>query len=231
MAIRSMEDVLMEELRDIYSAERLALRSYPRIRKGLRTRTLQEAVDRHTEQTRGQIDRLTRVFEIMGAKARGKTSHSMQGLLDEAEEHLGASASPELREVLIVADLQKIEHYEIAAYGAAKAHAEALGLRDAIKLLDETLNEERETDSLLNRIAAKDVNPAAIDDSVDDEQDAAAEPEAPRKQARTEPARGKQAQSKLPAKRSKDDVKSRMYRERRGSLQQQTRAAGSQSNR
>src|ERR1700712_629282 len=136
VAIKSMQELMLEELREIYSAERLALRAYPRMKKAMRTQLLRDAVERHAEQTKEQVERLGRVFDLMDARIRGKTCRSMQALIDEAQEHIDADPSPELLEVMLVSDLQKIEHYEIAAYGAAKAHAQALGLQEAAKLLD-----------------------------------------------------------------------------------------------
>src|SRR4051794_2797250 len=177
--VRSMQDLLLEEMRDIYSAERMALRIYPKLRKVIQTESLREAVERHAEQTKEQVERLGKVFELMDAKTRGKTCHAMQGLTEEAQEHLDMELPPELLEVMLVADLQKIEHYEIAAYGAAKAHAEALGLQEAVGLLEETLNEEKETDTLLNQIATEEVNLQAIDQGEEEEE----EEEEPRQQS------------------------------------------------
>jgi ferritin-like metal-binding protein YciE len=171
MAIRSMEELMLEELRELYSAERLALRAYPRMRKAIQTDALREAVQHHTEQTKEQVERLTHVFEMMDAKPRAKTCHSMQGLIEEAQEHLDADLEPELMEVMLIADLQKIEHLEIAAYGSAKAHAEALGYDEVAELLEETLNEEKETDALLNQVAAEEVNPRAVGDMEEEEEE------------------------------------------------------------
>jgi ferritin-like metal-binding protein YciE len=157
-----MHDLMLEELREIYSAERLALRAYPRLRKTLETQSLREAVERHTEQTKEQIERLGRVFELIDARTRSKTCHAMQGLIEEAQEHAESDLPPELLEVMLLADLQKIEHFEIAAYGSARSHAHALGLEEAAGLLEETLNEEKETDTLLNKLALEEINPRAM---------------------------------------------------------------------
>lgn len=193
MAIQSMRDLLLEELRDIYSAERLAVRAYPKVRKAVQTLALREAIERHLEETKEQIERLNRVFEVMDAKTRGKTCHAMEGLIEEAQEHLDADLEPELLEVMLVADLQKVEHYEIAAYGSAKAHAEALGLDQAVELLDETLNEEKETDARLNQLATEQINPRAVEQAEEGEageEDEAAQQQ-PRRGARRSPARAR----------------------------------------
>jgi ferritin-like metal-binding protein YciE len=162
MPIRSMQDLMLEELRELYSAERIAVQAYPRLRKAIQTESLRNAVEHHLEQTKEQVERLGKVFELMDAKTRAKTCHAMQGLVEEARAHIDADLTPELLEVMLVADLQKMEHLEIAAYGAARAHAEALGLDEAVELLEQTLNEEKETDALLNRLATEEINPQAM---------------------------------------------------------------------
>jgi ferritin-like metal-binding protein YciE len=165
-----MQDLMLEELREIYSAERLALRAYPRLRKAVQTDSLQYAIEHHTEQTKEQVERLGKVFELMDAKTRGKTCHAMQGLLEEAQEHAEADLPPELLEVMLLSDLQKVEHFEIAAYGSARSHAQALGLKDAADLLEETLNEEKETDTLLNKLALEEINPQAVSKEGEEEE-------------------------------------------------------------
>jgi len=175
MALQSMEDLLLEELREIYSAERIAVQAYPRVRKAIQTKSFRNAVERHLEQTKEQVERLSQVFELMDSRTRGKTCHAMQGLVDEAREHIEMDLEPELLEVVLLADLQKIEHFEIAAYGSARAHAEALGLDKAVKLLDRTLKEEKETDTLLNRIAVEEVNQKALEAAEEEESEEAAE--------------------------------------------------------
>jgi ferritin-like metal-binding protein YciE len=191
MAIRSMKELMIEELREIYHAERLALRAYPGLRKALKTPSLRDAVERHMEQTKEQVERLGQIFEMMDARTRGKTSHAMQGLIEEAQEHIDADLPPELLEVMLVADLQKMEHFEIAAYGSAKAHAEALGLQQAADLLEETLNEEKQTDTLLNQIAMEEINQQAVGASDENKQviqskaEKSPKKDAPRKSAAT----------------------------------------------
>jgi ferritin-like metal-binding protein YciE len=191
-----MEDLMLEELRELYSAERLALRAYPRMRKAIQTDALREAVEHHTEQTKEQVERLTRVFEMMDAKPRAKTCHSMQGLIEEAQEHLDADLEPELMEVMLIADLQKIEHLEIAAYGSAKSHAEALGYDEVAELLEDTLNEEKETDALLKQVAVEDVNPRAageMEEEGEEEEDEPARQEAAGRAGGGRGSRGNQA--------------------------------------
>jgi len=151
--------------------ERLALRAYPRLRKAVQMQSLREAVERHTEQTKEQVEHLSKVFELMDARTRGKTCHAMQGLLEEAQEHAEADLPPELLEVMLLSDLQKVEHFEIAAYGSARSHAQALGLREAADLFEETLNEEKETDMLLNKLALEEISPQAVSEEEEGEQE------------------------------------------------------------
>lgn len=161
MAVKTMHDLFVDELRDIYSAERQAVRAYPKLRKSLKTASLNKAVETHLEETREQIERLNEVFEKLELKTRGKTCHAMQGLIEEAQEHVEEGLPPELLEVVLVAALQKVEHYEIAAYGSVVAHAQALGLKEVADLLQQTLDEEKKTDTLLNELALKEINPQA----------------------------------------------------------------------
>jgi ferritin-like metal-binding protein YciE len=151
--------------------ERLALRAYPRLRKAVQMQSLREAVERHTEQTKEQVEHLSKVFELMDARTRGKTCHAMQGLLEEAQEHAEADLPPELLEVMLLSDLQKVEHFEIAAYGSARSHAQALGLREAADLFEETLNEEKKTDMLLNKLALEEISPQAVSEEEEGEQE------------------------------------------------------------
>jgi ferritin-like metal-binding protein YciE len=185
---------------------------------------LQQAVERHTEQTREQIERLGRVFETMEAKARGKTCQAMQGLIEQAQAHIEADLEPELLEVMLVSDLQKIEHFEIAAYGSARAHAEALGLDAAVELLQQTLDEEKETDELLNRIAAEEVNPQAVQGAEEEEE---GEPEQVGEEGgqaqQPRRARGEDAPA---SGAGRGDLKSREYRDRKGNIHHHTRTSG-----
>jgi ferritin-like metal-binding protein YciE len=227
MPIRTMKELMIEELREIYHAERLALRAYPGLRKALKTPSLRDAVEHHMEQTKEQVERLGQIFEMMDARTRGKTSHAMQGLIEESQEHIDADLPPELLEVMLVADLQKMEHFEIAAYGSAKAHAEALGLQKAADLLEETLNEEKQTDTLLNQIAVEEVNQQAVGASEENEEAVEAKAEkspkkgAPRKSAATA-SKSKDTQSAQPSK-GKGGSPARVARGAKGNAGRQTR--------
>jgi len=147
----STQELLVDSLRDILDAEKQAVKNYPRITKSASSPELKEVLQQHLEVTKGQVARLEQIFEMMGERAKGKPCRAMQGLIEEATEHIGEhERGPELDAVLI-ASAQKVEHYEIAAYGTARAMAKAVGQKDAANLLQETLKEEGEADKMLTK--------------------------------------------------------------------------------
>jgi ferritin-like metal-binding protein YciE len=232
MAMASMQDLMLEELREIYSAERLALRAYPRLRKTVQTPSLRDAIEHHIEQTKEQVERLGKVFEMMEARTRGKTCHAMEGLLEEAQEHADSDLPSELLEVMLVADLQKVEHFEIAAYGSACAHAEALAMPEAVQLLEQTLNEERETDQLLNRIALEEVNPQAVSGMDDEASEDQGEPRSNRRSNGSSDGASKRSASDGKSRSGSsdgDDLKSREYRDKQGNIHHHTHTSGGES--
>jgi ferritin-like metal-binding protein YciE len=159
---KGMRDLLLEELRDIYHAEKQALRAYPKLIRATSNDQLKQAFQKHSEQTEGQIERLQQAFEKLGVAARGKLCHAMEGLVEEAKEVMDQGLSPELLDAALIAAAQKMEHYEIASYGTVRAYAQALGEDEVAQLLEQTLQEEKDTDELLNRIAVDDVNKRAM---------------------------------------------------------------------
>lgn len=163
MPLKSMRDVVIEEMREIHDAEKQALRAYPRIGRKLRTERLKQAVEEHLDETKGQIERLEQLFEQMDQRPRGKRCEAMRGLIEDAQELLDLDLEDEMLEVMLIPALQKIEHFEIAAYGSARAHLEALGLDEAVKLVEESLDEEKAMDERLNRIALDEVSPRMVE--------------------------------------------------------------------
>jgi ferritin-like metal-binding protein YciE len=123
---------------------------------------LKEAFTQHLEETRGQVERLEQVFELLDTRTRGKPCHAMEGLIEEAKEIMEMGLEPELLDVALIAAAQKVEHYEIAGYGTLVALAQASGFTEAAQLLQETLDEEKKTDQLLNKLAIGDVNKKAM---------------------------------------------------------------------
>ncbi|NYZ15757.1 ferritin-like domain-containing protein [Azospirillum sp. RWY-5-1] len=162
MAAKTMQDLLIEELRDIYHAEKQIARSLPKLAKAVSNETLRQAMQQHVEETKGQIERLEKVFEHMDTRTRGKRCEAMEGLLDEAQQILEMGLAPEVQDAALLAAAQKVEHYEIASYGTLQAYATACGLKEVAQLLQETLEEEKTTDKKLNDLAINDVNKKAI---------------------------------------------------------------------
>jgi len=148
-----LQELLTEELRDIYDAEKQAVKAYPRLAKSISSPELKEALTLHLEETKGQVARLEQAFEILGQKAKSKPCRAMKGLIEEAMEHMSEhSKGHELDSVLIGA-AQKMEHYEIAAYGTARAMAKSTKNKEVADLLNQTLQEEGNTDKKLTQIA------------------------------------------------------------------------------
>jgi ferritin-like metal-binding protein YciE len=162
MSISSLEDALFEELKDILHAEKQITKALPKMAKKASNPELKKAFEEHLRVTEKQIERLEQVFELLDRAPRAKKCEAMQGILDEGKEHMQEDAEPEVLDAMMIGDAQKVEHYEIASYGTAKAWAEQLGLDRAVKLLQQTLDEEKETDQKLNQIAEKMVNQQAV---------------------------------------------------------------------
>ncbi|HYD70405.1 ferritin-like domain-containing protein [Azospirillum sp.] len=162
MAAKTMQDLLIEELRDIYHAEKQILKALPKLAKKVNSEALRAAFEEHAEQTKGQIERLEQIFEELDTRTRGKPCEAMQGLIEEANEILEMGMAPEVTDAALIAAAQKVEHYEIASYGTLHAYAQGCGLTKVAQLLEETLNEEKETDKKLNKLAINDVNKKAL---------------------------------------------------------------------
>ena len=164
----NLKDLYIQQLRDLYSAENQLLDALPKMEKKATNEELKEAFRTHLEQTRTQKQRLEQIFEKMNMSPSGETCKAMKGLIDEAEHFikeskslLGKDAPPEVLDAGLIAQAQRVEHYEISAYGTVASYAETLGRGDDHRLLGKTLDEEKHTDGLLNRLAKGLVNPAA----------------------------------------------------------------------
>lgn len=166
--ITSLRELLLHELRDIYSAEKQSLKAYPKIMKAAKHEELKEALDAHRVQTEGQVARLEQVFEKLGVPAKAVKCLAMEGLIKEAQEMLAEDISADLLDAAIIGSAQKMEHYEIASYGTVRTFAEILEEDEVVDLLQETLDEEKETDEKLSELAENVVN-ADAEDTSDDE--------------------------------------------------------------
>ena len=168
MSVATAEELFVDELKDIYSAEKQAVKAYPRLTKAVQSEELKEAMQEHLEQTKGQIERLDRVFEILEERATGKTCEGMKGLIEEAQTQLEEIEKGPVLDAAILAALQRVEHYEISAYGTAATLAEAMGKEEVKELLGETLEEEKETDERLTEVAQS-VNSEALSEGEETE--------------------------------------------------------------
>lgn len=165
MADKTLENLFHDTLRDIYYAERKILKSLPKMKRAAQSETLKAAFEKHEGQTEGQIERLEKVFEIIGKTPRGKTCDAINGILDEGDEIAEEYKDSPALDAGLLAAAQAVEHYEITRYGTLKRWATVLGLDDAVKLLDETLEEESQTDEDLTSIADASINEAALRDA------------------------------------------------------------------
>lgn len=162
-AVKSMDDLFLHTLKDIYYAEKLILRSLPKMIKQAQTPELKQAFEKHKDETEGQIERLEQIFEECEAPARGVRCEAMDGIIAEAKDIMEEVDEPDLRDAGMLAAAQTVEHYEIARYGTLIAWAQQLGMKNAVKLLQQTLEEEKKTDKLLSELAMKRVNQSAAE--------------------------------------------------------------------
>ena len=163
MAVKSVQDLLVDELRDIYHAEKQLVKALPKMAKAAKSDKLRQAFEQHLEETRGQVERLEMVFERLDVPARAKRCEAMAGLVEEAQEMIDEIKTPEVLDAALIAAAQKVEHYEIASYGSVHALAKASGHEEAAQLLSQTLEEEKAADQKLNQIALSEVNRTALE--------------------------------------------------------------------
>lgn len=152
-ALKSLRDLLVDELRDLHSAESQLVKALPKLAKAASNDELREGFEEHLEQTKEHVDRLDRCFKILGANAKGKTCHAMKGLIEEGSEAMEVDAPDMIRDANLIGAAQRVEHYEIAAYGTARSFAETLGETKIASLLQDTLDEEGDTDKRLTALA------------------------------------------------------------------------------
>jgi ferritin-like metal-binding protein YciE len=158
MKLNTLQDLLIEELQDIYDAENQILKALPKMAKAASAPELQQAFEEHLQQTRTHVERLDQVFEQFGAKSKRKTCKAMQGLITEGDEMIKEKADPAVRDAGLIAAAQRVEHYEMAAYGTVRTYARQLGQQQAARLLQQTLDEEGTTDKKLTQLAESLIN-------------------------------------------------------------------------
>jgi len=154
MPVDTVEKLLIEELKDLYSAEKQITRALPKMAKKTTNDQLRQAFETHLEETKGQIQRLERAFEILGKPATAKTCKGMQGLIEEGSEQM-QELEGEILDAALIAAAQKVEHYEMASYGSVRTWAQMLGQKEVADLLQQTLNEEGQTDHKLTQLSGK----------------------------------------------------------------------------
>lgn len=162
MPQKTLSDLFLDTLKDIYYAERQILRALPKMARGAQSKELRAAFESHRDQTEEQVARLQQVFEILGRPARGKNCPAIDGIIEEGEEILESYKGSPAIDAGLIAAAQAVEHYEIARYGTLCNWADLLGMDDARQLLEQTLREEEETDQNLTAIAEASVNPSAL---------------------------------------------------------------------
>lgn len=162
MKLESLEQLYISELRDLYSAENQLLKALPKITKAASSEELKEGFEKHLEQTKGHVERLEQIFQQLDQSPKGKTCHGMKGLIEEGSEILKEDGEDSVLDAGIIVAAQKVEHYEIASYGSVRTFANLLNQDEAASLLQATLDEESETNEILNRLAEGIVNPEAL---------------------------------------------------------------------
>jgi ferritin-like metal-binding protein YciE len=154
----SLEDLFIEQLKDMYDAEQRLTKALPKMAKTAHNGELKRAFEEHLEETKNQVTRLEQIFEILGKDAERKTCAAMKGLIEEGDEVISAKGDADVRDAGLIAAAQRVEHYEIAGYGTARTFAERLGYNDVARLLQQTLDEEGAADKKLTQVAEQTVN-------------------------------------------------------------------------
>jgi ferritin-like metal-binding protein YciE len=155
---KTLNDLFLHTLKDVYYAEKQILKSLPKMAKAAESEELRQAFETHREETEGQIERLEEVFKMLGKPARGVQCEAINGIIEEGKEIMEDFAESVALDAGILAAAQAVEHYEITRYGSLKTWAEELGMKDAARLIDQNLQEEKKTDKLLTQMAEARVN-------------------------------------------------------------------------
>ena len=158
MAVKTMEDLFIETLKDIYYAEKHILKALPGMVKKAGAKKLKDAFETHRGETKGQVDRLEQVFKLFDISPRGKKCEAIEGILAEAKEHMEDIEDPEVLDAGMIGAAQAVEHYEITRYGSLIAWARELGRTDCAEVLEKTLAEEKATDAKLTELAEARLN-------------------------------------------------------------------------
>ena len=161
MAEKTLDDLFLDTLKDIFFAEKAILRALPKMARAAQSAELKAAFDKHKEETQGQVERLQEVFELLGKAARGKTCEAIQGIIAEGEEIMEEYKGSDALDAGLISSAQAVEHYEITRYGTLSTWATELGMEPVVKLLQATLAEETQTDEALSALASSSANAKA----------------------------------------------------------------------
>lgn len=154
MEMESLRELYVEELKDLYSAENQIIKALPKMIRAASSAQLKAGFEEHLQQTKEQLQRLEKIFKGLDESPKGKRCKGMEGLLGEGKELMNEDAEPEVLDAGLIAAAQHVEHYEIAGYGCVRTYAELLGEKDAVDLLQQTLDEEKKTDLKLTKLAS-----------------------------------------------------------------------------
>jgi ferritin-like metal-binding protein YciE len=183
MASEGLRELYVEELKDLYNAENQLMKALPKMAKASNAEELKAGFEEHLDQTRGHVQRLEKIFKALGESPKGKKCAGMEGLVKEGSEVMGEDFEGAVMDAALIGAAQRVEHYEIAAYGTVCELAEVLGESDQASLLQQTLDEEKETDEKLT-VLAKDINQQANSEGSEEEEEASSRKKAGRKAAR-----------------------------------------------
>lgn len=161
--MKTPSDLFLHFLQDIYYAERQILKALPKMEKAVQLPQLKQGLEQHRQETQGHVERLQQVFEMVGKRARGTTCEAINGIIEEGEEIVGEFEKGPVLDAALAANAQAVEHYEMARYGTLVAWAKAAGQDEIAQLLEQTLEEEKKADTLLNQLANKDLNKKALE--------------------------------------------------------------------
>ena len=162
MKIESMEDLFLEQIADLYDAEKRLVKALPKMAEASTSQTLSQALQSHLLETEGHVTRLEKIFRMLGKDPKGQTCDAMKGLISEGEDIVSDIDKSSLRDAGVIAAGNRVEHYEIAAYGSARTFAQTLGLTQAAALLEQTLQEEKKADQKLTQLAESMINEEAL---------------------------------------------------------------------
>jgi ferritin-like metal-binding protein YciE len=184
MEHQALKELYIDELKDIYSAENQLVKALPKMAKAANSEELRTGFEEHLEQTRGHVQRLEQIFKELGEKPSGKKCKGMEGLVAEGQEMMGEDFEDDVMDAALISAAQRVEHYEIAAYGTVRTYAELLGEDAAVQLLEQTLDEEKETDQKLTDMAGE-INVRAMGEGSEADSEEGEEEAPARKKAKT----------------------------------------------